>query len=277
MKELVTAIKNTGRRDLFVALYPWVVNLAAGLLISWGGARWFMSKAGEQVFHQGRFRYFITTLFHDLGTNSPGSMTALIVIGILIVIGLLILSLFISAGIYGVLIHDDPVTVKSLFLRSTRHFGRFFRISLAGILPWIAAAVVPGVIFYLHYRAQTRSLDETLLWIFIAVWAPITILFLIAGSATVDFARIIGLQSDHNVFKTLWFGFKKLLSRWGAVLLLFLGYLALTVLLFFIQFLLEKVMGGIFILVFILYQAAIFGRYFFKAVLMRSEVALAGE
>ncbi len=276
MKELVNALKKTGKRDLAMALYPWTANTVIGMALTWAGARFFMSRAGEPVFADGRFRYFISTLLHELRVNYPGTVTAMIVIGILIIIALVLVSLFISAGIYGVLAAGERVTVKSLLSRSVKHFGRFFRISLAGIPVWIVSCIIPGVIFYLHKRAQEQQLDESLLWTFLWAWVPITILFVIFASAVVDFARIIGITGNDNVFKAIWLGLKRFLSRWGAVLVLFILYFILTALVFFIQNLLGGWAENMFILSFILYQVIIFSRYFLKAVLMRAEVALGG-
>ena len=262
-----------GMKDLKIALYAWIFSLLITVILIHGLFTISISIAGETVLVFDTFRYGIMTFFTDLLNNYPGSAPLLIVLTALVMLLMLLFSIFISGGIYAVLLGSEPITFRRLFSSSARNFGSMFKIFLVNIINWIAAALLPALFYYVHYRLQSSSASESLWKIFLILWIPIVVIFLWYAVAVYDFSRIYILKEGGKLFRILWSGVRFFFSHKLIILIIFTLY-AISLLIILILYRLIAPVLGFAALLFLFYQLILFGRCLMKAVLMRAEVVL---
>ncbi len=262
-----------GIADLKTALYAWLFSLLVTVILIHGLFTIATSIAGETVLVFEKFRYGIMTFLTDLLNNYPGSSPLILILAVVVMLLMLLLSIFISGGIYAVLLERGPITLRRLFSASAKNFGSMFKMFLVNILNWIAAALIPALFYYVHQKIQSSSPSESLWKIFLVFWVPIAVIFLWYAVAVYDFSRMYILKERGKAFRILWSGVRFFFSHKLSILILFVLY-AISLLVIFILYRVIVPALAYAVLLFIFYQLVLFGRCLIKVILMRLEVGL---
>ncbi len=270
MKQATGFFRGTGIRELRLALYVWAAGGLVTTLILYGFHALFTGISGNPLSARGTYYYWLTTFFGDLSGNYPGGMATLALAAVWLI------SVFLSGGVYALLLEGEGISVRRLFSLSAKNFPRMIRVFLANILNFLAASAIPGTLFYIHYKKQSLTPDESLLFFFIYGWGALTALIFVYSFAVYDLSRLFALKEEQGGFRSLKSGIKTVARRKGRVLRIFTIYIGAAVLL-------SLCYAGIAghwknaspaVLIIILQQLFLFLRYWMKILLMRSEAAL---
>lgn len=262
-----------GVEDLKTALYAWLFSLLITLILIHGLFTISISIAGETVLVFEKFRYGIMTFLTDLLNNYPGSSPLILILGVGVMLLMVLFSIFISGGIYAVLLEGEPITLRRLFSSSAKSFGSMFKMFLVNILNWIAAALIPALFYYVHHKIQSSSTSESLWKIFLVFWIPIAVIFLWYAVAVYDFSRIYLLKERGKLFRILWGGVRFFFSHKLPILIIFVLYTISLLVIFILYQMIAPVLVYA-VLLFLFYQLVLFGRCLMKVILMRLEVGL---
>jgi|GEM_PF-1077777 len=279
MKAIIAYFKDISARELKLSLYAWLANAIAVSVILWGFHGFFVSASGNPLSDKGVYYFWLPTFLNDLSINYPGSIAALGMAAAAVLIALWLLSVFLSGGVYALLLHLGRVSVKRLITLSAEHFIRMMKLFFANIPNFIAASVIPGIFFYIHYKKQQPSVEESLLMSFIYGWSALLVLFYIYSIAVYDLSRIHALRDERGIFASLKSGIRSVFANKLSVFLIFLVYLVLVALLSLVC----ARITGFFkesrseLIVIAIQQAFLFLRYLSKILLMRAETQIAAE
>jgi hypothetical protein len=269
--------KSIGFKTIRPAVYAWFFNFCFSLLIYFGCYRVFSTAAGKSAIANDVYgEVGVFTFLADIARNYTGSLSLLFSIALLSILLFLAVSIYVSGGIYSVLVEEERGTLVNLVASSTENFLDMLKIFLACILVWLVALSVPGLMLLLFLKTKSLAYNETAVRIFTYLWIGITALLLTFAAVIYDFARIFKLKDDRNLWqtfkKTLRFTFSNKLN----ILVIFLLYgvsLVIFYLIYMVFVTLVEPLLYIF-LVFIFYQGFMLVRYFFKVVVIRAEIKL---
>lgn len=270
-------LQGIGLRNIRPALYGWFINLALSLTIYFTYYRLFTISAGDSTIAAditGEIGLF--NFFSDLSTYFPGNLSLAFGLGLFLALVFIILSVYVSGGIYAVLIEDERTTLTNLIACSTEHFFSMLLVFLCCIPVWLVAFAVPGLMIWLFLRIEYLLLSETAQQLFLYLLAGFSALVLTFATAIYDYVRIFKLKEDRGLLQSLKRGILFTFTNKLGILSIFLLYaLALLILyLFYLLFtgLVEDLLYTI--LVFAAYQGFMMVRYFLKIIVIRAEIGL---
>jgi hypothetical protein len=277
MKGVNAFLKGVGLKNVRPTVYAWFFNFFFSIFIYLGYYWAFSTAAGKtKIAADVAGEIGIFTFIADISRNYNGSLSLLFLLALFAALLFFLVSIFVSAGIYSVLVGDERTTFSNLIASSVENFFSMLKIFLVNILNWAAALFIPGILLFLFLKIESLHLNETALRIFTYVWIAITLLLFILSTAIYDFSRIFKLKEDRNVFysfkKAIIFTFSNKLN----LAVVFLIYAVSLLVLFFIYVIfnhfLEDLLYVFFL--FMIYQGFILVRYFLKVVVMRAEIQL---
>ncbi len=275
MKKLLSLYKPEGIREFVLSIIPWCGFLITDLVIITLLYNWLHSSFGNLLSDTGRYRLWLPTLLSDLTVNYPGSTSTLFLVAALTVVMLLMLSLFFSGGIYGVIAKDEKFSLLKFLKKCAAYFGSMFRLGIAMLPVWLLLAALPGATFWLHYTSQKKSPSEWLVILFMFLWIPIAIFFWILAKSIFDYGRIHLVLKETGVIAALKEGIVTLWKNKLMTLLIFLVYLVFSILVIFLFSLPGKSMPVI--TIFLILQVSVLTRFYGKVLLMKAEVTLTGK
>lgn len=270
-------IKGIGFRNIRPALYGWFFNLAVSSVIYFAYYRVFAHAAGDSAIAAditGEIGLF--NFFSDLTANYPGNLSLVFGLGLFIALLFIILSVYVSGGIYAVLVEDERTTLTNLIACSSENFFRMISIFLCCIPVWLIAFAIPGLMTWFFLQVKSMMLSETAQQVFVYLLGAISALLFTFALAIYDYARIFKLKEDRGLFQSLKKGIHFTFTNKLSILAIFLLYsLALLIFhLFYLLFtgLVEDLLYTV--LVFAAYQGFMMVRYFLKLVVIRAEIGL---
>lgn len=264
------------KRSLRLAAYGWLYNIFLSFIIYFGFYMVFSISAGRSMIAENVKMYGFFTVMLDIFNNFPGSFMLLLSICFYFVILHVFVSIFISAGIFSVLIEEEKATFFTLLSASIENFFRFLKVFMINIINF-SIAVLPIIFLILVvWKTLESSFDETLFGVFIVIFLVIAMIFLVFSVAIYDFSRIIRLKDGKNFIFSFKEGIRFSFKNKRKILYLFIFYIFSSVVLYFIFKLFMSVAEdflGI-IIVFILNQFFVLIRYFLKIVVITGEFEL---
>ena len=277
MRGMIAFLKGVGLKNVKPAVYAWFFNFFFSLFI-YLGYYWAVSEAAgkSRIAADVAGEIGIFTFLADIYRNAAGSMSLLFSWALIAAFLFFLVSIFVSGGIYSVLVGDERTTFSNLVASSIENFFSMIKIFLVNILNWAAALFIPGILLFLFLKVESLYLNETALWVFTYIWMAITLLIFAFSSAIYDFSRIFKLQEDKNVF----YSFKKaiIFTFTNKIVLaaVFLMYAVSCLILFLIYVIFNRFLENLLYVVFLfmIYQGFILVRYFLKVVVMRAEIQL---
>jgi hypothetical protein len=281
MRGIIAFFRGFGFKCIRPAVYAWFFNLLFTVFIYYGYYRVFSIPAGRTLIPfgdgtVGKPNLGTFTLLADILSHYRGSLPLVFSLALVYTIVFVIVSIYVSGGVYAVLEEDEKTNFTNLIASSTQNFADMFKVSLVNLLNLIAALIVPGILLLVFFAARPLYSNETIIQIFFWIWVAVTALFLTVSTAIYDFSRIIKIKEDRGSFYSFKQAILFVFSNKLALLLLFLLYgasLALIYLVFYFTMDLQENLPYAFLL-FLVYQAFMLVRYYIKTVVMRAEVRL---
>jgi len=277
MKGITAFFRGVGLKNIKPAIYGWFFNFAFTVFIYYGYYKVFSLPAGNTLINgDGGAKISTFTFLADILLHYKSSLPLVFSLAFVFTLGFLLASIYVSAGIYSVLVEEEKTSFTNLIASSTQNFFSMLKISLINLLNLIAALIVPVILLIIFFNIKSLYSNETLIEIFLWFWAAITVLFLTFSAAIYDFSRIFKLKDDKNILYSFKKGIIFTFSNKLNILAIFVLY-ALSLAMIYLVYLL--VMGVVHhllyvFLVFLIYQGFIMVRYFLKIVVMRAEIRL---
>jgi hypothetical protein len=277
MKGITAFFRGVGFRNIKPAIYGWFFNFAFTIFIYYGYYKVFSLPAGDTLINEdGGAKISTFTFLADILQHYKSSLPLVFSLALVFTLGFLLASIYVSAGIYAVLVEEERTSFTNLIASSTHNFFSMLKISLINLLNLIAALIVPVILFIIFFSIKSLYSNETLIEILLWLWAAITALFLTFSAAIYDFSRIFKLRDDKNILYSFKKGIIFTFSNKLNILAIFVLY-ALSLAIIYLVYLL--VMGIVHdllyvFLIFLIYQGFIMVRYFLKIVVMRAEIRL---
>lgn len=277
MKGLKAFLKGVGLKNFRPCVYAWFFNFFFSLFIYLGYYWVFAGAAGKtKIAADVAGEIGIFTFLADISRNSDSSLSLLFSLALVAVFIFFLVSIFVSGGIYSVLVGDERTTFSNLIASSVENFFNMVKIFLVNILNWVVALIIPGILLFLFLKIESLSLNETALQIFTYIWMAITLLLLTFAVAIYDLSRIFKLKEDKNVFyslkKAIIFVFSNKLNFAVVFFMYAISLLVLFLIYVIFYHFLEDFLYVFFL--FMIYQGFILVRYFLKVVVMRAEIQL---
>lgn len=279
MKGLKAFLKGVGLKNVRPAVYAWFFNFFFSLFIYLGYYWVFSGAAGNtKIAADAAGEIGLFTFLADISRNYNGGLSLLFSLALIAALLFFLVSIFVSGGIYSVLVGDERTTFSNLIASSVENFFNMVKIFLVNILNWAVLLFIPGILLFLFLKIKSLYLNETALQIFTYIWMALTLLIFTFSTAIYDFSRVFKLKEDKNVFyslkKAIIFTFRNKLNL-AAVFLMYAVFLLVLFLIYAIfNHFLEDLLYVFFL--FLIYQGFILVRYFLKVVLMRAEIQLTG-
>ncbi len=277
MRGMIAFLKGVGLKNVRPAVYAWFFNFFFSLFIYFGYYWAFSEAAGKsKIAADVAGEIGIFTFLADVYRNASGSMSLLFAWAVIAALMFFLVSIFVSGGIYSVLVGDERTTFSNLIASSMENFFSMIKIFLVNILNWAVTLFIPGILLFLFLRVESLYLNETALRVFFFFLMAITLLIFAFSAAIYDLSRIFKLEEDKNVF----YSFKKAIiftfSNKLVLAAVFLMYVVSCLVLFLIYVIFNHFLEDLLYVVFLfmIYQGFILVRYFLKVVVMRAEIQL---
>ncbi len=273
-------LKTIGRgfslRSIRLSAYAWLFNIFFSFIIYFGFYMVFTISAGKSMIEDNIGMYGQFTVLMDIFNNFPGSFALLMSICFYFIILYAVSSVFISAGIFSVMIEEEKATFFTLLSSSIDNFFRFLKVFLINLINFGIALLPMAFLVFVFWKTMERSFNETLSGIFLIVFIVIAVILLIFSVAIYDYSRIIRLRDGKNFFFSFKEGIRFVFSHKKNIVIIFLFYIFSSAVLYLIFKLLMSVAEDFFglIAVFLFYQVFVLIRYFLKIVVINGEFEL---
>jgi hypothetical protein len=273
--ELFTSILKSLRiQNLKVAFYMWIFNFFIGASIfyfiyqfiaAYTHKSLIPSRSGFQEYLE-----FLTDIFHI----NDSSLTIFLTFTFMVFMLFILISIFISAGVYSVFVNDEKATFKNLFSFSFTNFFKILKIFVINMVSFSLAIFSSAILFYLFLHLQNRSVHTTMVQIFFYIVILCTFFIMIFVCAVYDFSRILKLKFDQNIIFCYKRGMAIVWSKRFSLVILFFIFLLLTGILHALLSTTLTQFDDKFpvYIIFIFYQIFFFMKYCLKAILMSTEV-----
>jgi len=278
MEGILAYLRGNTFRNIRPAVYGWFFNFLFSVFIYYGYYKVFSIPAGSTMISgaEGGGNPGTFTFLADILQHYQGSLPLVFSLAGVFTLVFFLVSIYISAGIYTVLVENEKTSFTNLIANSTQNFFIMLKISLVNLVNLIAALIVPALLLLLFLKTKALYTDESLFGIFLWVWGALTALLFTFSVAIYDFSRIFKLRDDKNIFYSFKQGIVFTFSNKVNILAVFVLY-ALSLALIYLVY--AVVMGVVqhllyVILLFGVYQGFIMVRYYFKIVVMRAEIHL---
>lgn len=278
MEGILAYLRGNTFRNIRPAVYGWFFNFLFSVFIYYGYYKVFSIPAGSTMISgaEGGGNPGTFTFLADILQHYEGSLPLVFSLAGVFTLVFFLVSIYVSAGIYTVLVENEKTSFTNLIANSTQNFFIMLKISLINLVNLIAALIVPALLLLLFLKTKALYTDESLFGIFLWVWGALAALLLTFSVAIYDFSRIFKLRDDKNSFYSFKQGIMFTFSNKLNILVVFVLY-ALSLALIYLVY--AVVMGVVqhllyVILLFGVYQGFIMVRYYLKIVVMRAEIHL---
>lgn len=277
MKGIIAFLQGVGLKCVRPAIYGWFFNIFFSIFIYYGYYKAFSIPAGNALISADNGTEIGTfTFLADILQHYQGSVPLVFSLAGVFTMGFILASIYVSGGIYSVLVEEEKTSFTNLIAQSTQNFFSMLKIALINLLNLIVALIIPVLMLIMFFSIKAMYSDETVIRVFFWIWAAVTALFLTFSTAIYDFSRIIRLKEERNILYSFKKGIKFTFSNKVNVLAIFLLY-ALSLVIIYLVYLVIMGLVQHFLFAFLLfcmYQAFIMTRYYLKIVVMRAEIRI---
>lgn len=276
MQGAIAFIRGIGIKTIRPALYGWFFNILITIFIYYTFYKAFSVPAGMANINTGDGAALSTfTFLSDIFRHYEGAWHLVFSLTFFFMVVFLLVSIFVSGGIYYVLVEEERTSLTNLLTASTQNFFSMLVMALANLVVLIVALILPGILAVVFFSARSLAVNEALVETAIWILAGLSALCAGIAMAVYDYSRIIRLRDDKSVFYSIKQAIRFLFANKINTLVIFLLY-GLSL---FIIYLIYLALSGLFsglpaILLFMFYQMIILMRYFLKIVVMRGEILL---
>ncbi len=277
MKGIRAFFRGVGFKNIKPAIYGWFFNFAFTIFIYYGYYKVFSIPAGNTLLNDaGGAKISTFTFLADILHHYKGSLPLVFSLAFVFTIGFQLASIYISGGIYAVLVEEEKTSFTNLIAGSTQNFFSMLKIALINLINFIAALIIPVFSFIVFFNIKFLYSNESTIEIFFWLWIAITALFLTFSAAIYDFSRIFKLKDDKNILYSFKKGIKFTFSNKLNILAIFVLYALSLVIIYLVYALVMGVVHHLLyvFLLFLVYQGFMMVRYFLKIVVIRAEIRL---
>ncbi|MCP4153612.1 MAG: hypothetical protein GY757_38140 [bacterium] len=280
MRAIKAYLKGLGPRNIRPAAYGWFFNFFYTIFIYYGFYKVFSIPAGKAMLStETGTKLSNFTFLADIFQHYQGSLPLVLSMAFVFTVVFLVVSVFVSGGIYAVLVDEESTSFTNLIANSTMNFPSMLKVALINLLNLVAALIVPLIVLLLFFGISYFYFSETMILVFAHIWAAVLVLFLTFSAAIYDFSRIYMLKEDRNLIYSFRGGITFTLSNKLSIFLVFVLYALSLALLYLVYFVvigfIDKLLFAF--LLFWVYQGFIFARYYLKVVIIRAEITLCEE
>ena len=267
-------IRGFGFRNVRPAAFVWVFNFAFALVVYYGTWKFFSFAFGESLLAEGVTPVGLFTLVSDLVHHFPAGVWVIASLGFFFVGFFLIVSIFLSGGVYSILILDDEATFFNLFSAAIKNFIKLAVVFLINIGTWLAFGIFSFLALFgsltLHSAVFWRLPLEPFIWAGVGLMA----VFLLYASAVHDFSKIFCLRGERNGLASFGKALRFVFAHKIVIAALSILYLAATGTIFLMYRLLwgsaERAAAVPIAVLFAAFEAVIYFRCYLKTVLIRA-------
>ena len=260
-------------RSLRLSAYAWLFNIFFSFIIYFGFYMVFTISAGRSMIEDNIGMYGLFTVLMDIFNNFPGSFALLLSICFYFIILYVVSSVFISAGIFSVMIEEEKASFFTLLSSSIDNFLKFLKVFLINLINFGIALLPMAFLIFVFWKTLERSFNETLSGVFLIVFLVTAAILVIFSVAIYDYSRIIRLRDGRNFLFSFKEGIRFVFTHKSKIVGIFLFYIFSSAVLYLVFKLLMSVVDGFLglIAVFCLYQVFVLIRYFLKIVVINGE------
>ncbi len=273
MKLLKAITKSLGIKNIKIAIYAWLFNILFSIIIYFTFYKAISFAVSESIILDKLSSDGFFTCMVEIFRNYKGMLPTLIPICIFVIIAFSIISIFISGGIYSVLLNKEKNNFLNLISSSVENFFKMLKIFFINLVNFVVVFLLCLIFGFLIWKIQNNSSNEFLIEILFYVWIFISIIISIFSIAIYDFSRIFKLKYDKNFLSSMKKGIKFVFSNKIYILLMFISYILAVI---FVQILLSVILHqieslSVLFITIIAYQIFILFKYYLKIVIMRTE------
>lgn len=273
MKLLKAITKSLGIKNIKIAIYAWLFNILFSIIIYFTFYKAISFAVSESIILNKLSSDGFFTCMVEIFRNYKGMLPTLIPICIFVIIAFSIISIFISGGIYSVLLNKEKNNFLNLISSSVENFFKMLKIFFINLVNFVVVFLLCLIFGFLIWKIQNNSSNEFLIEILFYVWIFISIIISIFSIAIYDFSRIFKLKYDKNFLSSMKKGIKFVFSNKIYILLMFISYiLAVIFVQIFLSVILHQIESlSVLFITIIAYQIFILFKYYLKIVIMRTE------
>lgn len=279
MELFKSLLKSLRIQNLKVAFYMWLFNFFIGASLFFVIYQFISAYTHKSIIaNRSGFQECVEFLI-DIFQVNDSSSTILLTFIFMIFLLIIVISVFISAGIYSIFINDEKATFKNLFTFSFINFFRILKIFAINLVNFSLAIFSSAILFYLFLNIENRITQPIVVHIIFLIFILYTFIIMIFVLAVYDFSRILKLKFDQNIIICYKRSLSLVWSNKFSLVILFFIFLLLTGIL---HALLSTTLTQfndkfpVYIIV-ITYEIFFFMKYSLKIILMNTEVNFIDE
>lgn len=274
MKGIRAFIRGFGIRNVAPAAFGWIFNFVFALVAFYGVGKLLSYAFGETLLAENVTPIGLFTVASDVVRHCADGVWVIAALGSFSVGLFLIVTVFLSGGVYAVLIFDGRGSFRNLISSAIGNFFKIAVVFLINIVNWLAAGFLSLLALFGFLKLHSVLFPRLPLEPFIWVGAGVTMVFLLYASAVHDFSKIFRLREEKNGLTSFVKAIRFVYTHKLVVAVLSLLYLASGGAVLLVYGLLlgsgERAAAAPFAVLFAVYEIVIYFRYYLKTVLIRA-------
>ncbi len=276
MNVFVALGKSFRFHNIKISLYPMFFNFWFSIVFYFIFYRMLGKVVGDSFISHEAATYgewtVITEVLRALGPAAPLMISLLLILGLLFIL----VSIFVSGGIYGILVSEEGSSYRNLLHLSAENFFKMMKVFFINLVNWLVVAIISGLLAFVFFKTVESTYNESLVWPFIYIWGIVTALLVVYAIAAYDFSRIIRLRDERNFVYSYKKGMIAMFDNKLNVLVLFIVFAVVTVFSHLLLSVFMSQVGGLLhvLVIFLVFQGFIWFRYYLKTLIMNAEVHL---
>lgn len=279
MKGIRAFFRGFGIRNVKPAAFGWVFNFAFALVAFYGVGKLLSFAFGETLLAERISSVGLFTVVSDVVRHCADGVWVIATLGFFSAGLFLIVTIFLSGGVYAVLIFDERGSFRNLISSAIENFFKMAVVFLVNIATWLAAGLLSVLALFGFLKLRSVLFPRLPLEPFIWAGAGVTMAFLLIASAVHDFSKIFRLRDGKGALASFAKAIRFVRTHPLAIALLSLLYLVSSGVILLVYGLLlgsrERAAAVPFAALFGIYEIVIYFRYYLKTVLIRAWIDIA--
>lgn len=276
MNAFVALGKSLRFHNIKISMYPMFFNFWFSIVFYFLFYRTLSQAVGNSFISHEAATYgeftIISEVVRELGFAAPLLISLTLILGLLFIL----VSIFVSGGVYGILVSEEGSSYRNLLHLSAENFFKMLKVFFINLVNFLVVAIVSGLLAFAFSAILKSTHNEALMWPFIYIWIFVTGFLALFALAAYDFSRIIRLRDERNFVYSYKKGMAAMFANKLNVLGLFLVFVIVTIFTHLLLSVFMSQLGGLLhvSLIFLVFQAFIWFRYYLKTLIMNAEVHL---
>jgi hypothetical protein len=274
MKGIRAFFRGFGIRNVKPAAFGWVFNFAFALVAFYGVGKLLSFAFGETLLAESITPVGLFTVVSDVVRHCASGVWVIATLGFFLAGLFLIVSVFLSGGVYAVLIFDERGSFRNLMSLAIENFYKMAVVFLINIATWLGAGFLSVLALFGFLKLQSTLFPRLPLEPFIWAGVGVTMVFLLVASAVHDFSKIFRLRDEKSALTSFAKAIRFVWTHKLVIALLSLLYLVSSGVILLVYGLLlgsrERAAAVPVAALFLVFEIVIYFRYYLKTVLIRA-------